>query len=471
MLRFTHNSAPRWMLLRSLLAATLALATLPQVNAQSVSNATLRPFVVGIRPVVRNGAVGGVSIDAAGVVSRCQVDELNQLRSEREKALQPVPADLGHPSELRKISLRRLEAAISQLRQKNLPVTDELQNLAGLQRVRYLFVDPAQKDIILAGPAEGWKVGEQGAVVGRTTGQPVLQLDDLVLALRTAEAAGDEPISCSIDPTPAGVQRLHRLSRSLSGRPSEESLRRMENALGPQQITVKGVPADSRFARVMVSADFLMKRLAMGFDASPVDGLPSYLEMLKANTAAAPRDAMPRWWLAPKYEPLLRDAGGLAWELRGPGVQAMTEDTIFQRDGTVRSGRSHPLAKKWADAFTERYAALSKQSPVFAELRNCMDLAVVAALIVKEDLPAKANFAMPLLMNVKAVQVAGWHVPKTVDSRASLLQRGREWIVSVSGGVELNSWAVADKSEERPELAVVRERAMPAEETGWWWWD
>jgi hypothetical protein len=434
-----------------------------------VSAVTQRPFVIGFIPVVGNGVVGGVAIDAKGVISKIEQDELGRLRAAREKALQPVSTDLARPSELRKVSLRMLEQTINDLRRKNLPVTDEIHHLAGLQRIRYVFIDPDHKDIILCGFAEGWKIGEQGTVVGRTTGMPVLQIDDLVLALRTAEAAGDEPISCSIDPTREGVQRFTRM---LTGglRVTEQTLSRMEKALGPQQITIKGVSPDSRFARVMVSADFLLKRLAMDFEKSPVDGLPSYLELIKESADNPPRDAMPRWWLAPRYEPMLRDADGLSWELRGPGVCVMTEDTLFAEDGqAARAGKAHPAAKKWANTFSDKYADLSRALPVFAELRNCMDLAVVAALLVKEDLPAKAAFKMPLLMSAKEVKVAGWHVPKTVPSRASFVKKGRDYIVSVSGGVEINSWAAADKVEERRELAAVRGKAISAAPARWWW--
>ena len=51
----------------------------------------------------------------------------------------------------------------------------------------------------------------------------------------------------------------------------------MEEAVGPQTITVTGVPDTSHFARVIVAADFRMKRLAMNFEPAPVDGMPSFL--------------------------------------------------------------------------------------------------------------------------------------------------------------------------------------------------
>ena len=60
----------------------------------------------------------------------------------------------------------------------------------------------------------------------------------------------------------------------------------MEQALGPQTITVTGVPATSHFARVMVAADYRMKRLSMNMEPAPIAGLPSYLEMMSGGSRA-----------------------------------------------------------------------------------------------------------------------------------------------------------------------------------------
>ena len=52
---------------------------------------------------------------------------------------------------------------------------------------------------------------------------------------------------------------------------------------------------------------------------------------------------MPRWWLAPKYEPLRRDNDGLAWELRGQGVRCLTEQDFLDSDGPETAlGQSRP---------------------------------------------------------------------------------------------------------------------------------
>jgi hypothetical protein len=458
------------------LALVLATCLLPRhSHAQaSIAFTEQRPFVIGFIPVVgAGGAVGGVSIDAKGVLARSDVDQTQKLRDARQRALQEIAGELQAPSQMRKISLRGLTAAIEQRVKAGLPATDDLQNLAGLTRIEFVFVVPERGDIVLAGPAEGWQVNNQGCVVGIKSGQSVLQLDDLIVALRTAkqQPATGELITCSIDPTKEGIARFTRMLKSRDLQVNEATVAKLEAAVGPQQITLTGVPPSTHFAQVLVAADFLMKRLAMNFEPAPIAGLPSYMELLQDESAPMPKNAMPRWWMAPRYEPLLKDEEGLAWQLRGPGVQTLTEEGFLGRGGAIvaRKAQENSLAKKWADAMTSKYEDLAAELPVFAELRNCMDLAVVAALLVKEDLPARAGCDLSVLLEDKRIAVAEYPVPKTIDSRASLIRKEGRWVISVSGGVELDSWAVLDRAETRAELADVRVKSSAAKQNRWWW--
>ncbi len=449
-------------------AVGLALIATQAANGQFTGNFELRPFVVGLIPIVGNGAVGGVSIDAAGVLARSDLDTVGRLREARLNALSPIDSELAATSRCRKISLRRLSAAIDARRLTREPLEDALQNLAGLTRIEFVFLFPEDQDIVLAGPAEGWRVDDRGNVVGLTSGQPALQLDDLVIALRTAKAAtSGRGISCSIDPTEDGLKRLRPLLKSATF--SEATVDRLAHALGPQQVTITGIPPSSHFAHVLVAADFLMKRLGMNFERAPVEGLPSYMELLASRTAPRPKSAMPRWWMAPKYEPLLKDADGLAWQLNG-GVQTLTEDGYLGSSGAVTpTGREDPLAKNWADAMTNNYAALAKALPVFAELRNCIDLAVVAALLVKENLQGKSGCDLSLLLDENRIAVAEHPIPKSVDSRASFIRKGRDWIISLSGGIQVDSWSALDRYEMSAELPKMRAASIPAKTHRWWW--
>lgn len=422
--------------------------------------------------VFQQPAVGGVLIDAGGVLVNAEVDKMNLLRDLRAKALQEIPADLSRPSKQRKISLRFLAAALADQQQIGGPLPDEIKYLAGMQRIQYVFVYPDRNDIVLVGYGEGWKVGPTGEVVGVTTGQPVLLLDDLVVAMRTAHDASQGGLSCSIDPTAEGLKRLQTALKGQKtiGANPQATIHGIEQELGPQTITVTGVPATSHFARVMVAADYRMKRLAMNLDPAPIAGLPSYLEMMNAGGSRGLSTMLPRWWLAANYDPLLTDGEGLAWELRGTGVKAMTEDDFLATNGDRKhSGKASPKAQKWADNMTAKYGELSQHDSIFGQLRNCMDLAVVAALISKEELGTRASCDLGLLASATGLTLDQFAAPKQVDSKASFIKKGSNWIISASGGVLIHSWGIADKKEKSDSLAPIRERALAASGKRWWW--
>jgi hypothetical protein len=395
------------------------------------------------------------------------------VRDARTRSLKPIGDDLRATSPLRKVSLKGIAATIEQSRLKGIPITDELQYLAGLQRVQFVFVYPEQRDIVLAGFAEGWRIDSQGNVVGQSTGSPVLQLDDLVVALRTArEAATGNGITCSMDPTPEGTQRVQKLLATRGLQMNPTTVGRLEAALGSQEIRLTGIPPGSHFAYVMVAADVMLKRLGMNYEPSPIAGMPSYLEMLQKSAGSGPLNAMPRFWLAPNYEPMLKDPDGLAWQLRGPGVQALAEDGTLKSAETRLVGRTkrQSLADQWAATMTEKYSAIAAAMPAFQELRNCMDLAVIAALFVKEDLPGKANCDLSVFLDEKRLKVAQHHVPKTMPSQATALPKGRQWIIGLSGGIEVNSWSVLERIEVATEQSRIRDSIkLPADNR--WWWD
>jgi len=411
--------------------------------------------------------VGGVSINTDGLLSNVTADALGMLKKARVESFEQVPDGLNGVSATRKVSLRRLEETIVECVRNNKPLPDAVKYLAGLQHVEYVFVYPEQKDIVLVGFGEGWEVNDQGAVVGITTRRPVMLLDDLLVALRTAQAASQGGITCSIDPTAEGLARLKGYlgEQKTMGDP-DATVNNIERALGIQNISVNGVPSGSHFARVLVAADYRMKRIAMAFDPSPVRGLPSYLQMAPAGRTVQ----TPRFWLEPRFEALLRDPDGLAWQLQGASVKAMTEEDLATASGSIKhSGKANPVAQKWADTMTHKYAELAAADSIFGQLQNCMELAVVGALVAKERLADKAGNSLPTLLDPSVVKTAEFSTPRQVESKASVLKKGRHWVISASGGVAISSWELADMAKTSETVAAERGKATPAAGSNWWW--
>lgn len=422
--------------------------------------------------------VGGITIDAEGVLTRGEYITDKETLEAVRAASAALPNDMKGRGALRKISLKKLNTAIVNhlAKNDNTPLPDEIRFLAGLQRVQYVFVYPEENDIVLAGFGEGWKVLDSGNVVGLTTGRQVLMLDDLLVALRSAEQARQGGISCSIDPTPDGLQRFVELQKSLTAAALEGQPRaildNLQTALGLQTISVEGVDKDTHFARVLVAADYRMKCLAMNLvDKQPLKDLPNYLGMVQSSSRGVP-SSLPRWWLATDYEPLRTDGAGLAWELRGPGVKTMTEDSQLAANGNLKStGKSSGPAKRWADLMTSKYEALSLKEPIFAELRNIMDLAVIGALISKERLIEKAGLEAHSLLSKEGMATASFATPKHVPSIASVVNTKKSYVISASGGVMLDSWQVADRKETSKDIDQTRADAKVAGRDADWWWN
>ena len=154
--------------------------------------------------------VGGIAIRPDGVIER-QSEPLDPLVRQQwlETFQKQKDAALEARVDRRMVSLRGLHAALEASVREGTPLPDAVCFLGGLQRVEYVFLDPERHDVVLAGPGEGWTVDAQGNVVGVSNGQPVLRLEDLIVALRTAEnAQRDQGISCSINPTAEGAAAL-----------------------------------------------------------------------------------------------------------------------------------------------------------------------------------------------------------------------------------------------------------------------
>ena len=90
-------------------------------------------------------------------------------------------------------------------------------------------------------------------------------------------------------------------------------------------------------------------------------------------------------------------------------------------------------------------------------------------MIVKENLPAKAGDSLPVLMDSSAVKLQQYPTPKEVDSKTSTLKKGRNWLISASGGVSIQSWAIVDRAQKSDAPAAVRAKAIPAAAANWCW--
>jgi hypothetical protein len=417
--------------------------------------------------------VGGISVDTDGIV-RAVDDKL--LDESVRKARQAVAtADLpAAPTDMRHVSLARIVAAVRKVADQKASLPPDLLLLGGLERVTHLFVVPEMHDIVMAGPADRPAVAADGTPVAQRSGRPLLRLEDFIVALRSIELSRGGGILCSIDPTPEGLARLQEfLSRQKTmGRDPRAVFRGMEEALGPQVVTVGGVPADSRFARVLVGADHAMKRIGMGHEPSGVKELPSYLSMVRPGGRSS---SLPRFWLEAEYEPLARDANELTWRIGDRRMKCLSANDGVGAVGIQRGvGAPDDNLDAWCRAMTEHYDRLTPRHPVFAELVNCVDLAVVAALIRGRQLDERAGCDLRPLLDDRVVPLPRYDAATRSSTIANGLKKGSNWVLSASGGVLVHPWRFAGNVRRADDLSEARtaataRRPETAAATAAWW--
>jgi hypothetical protein len=422
----------------------------------------------------------GVAIDAEGVLRvKTFGDPGGQLRRDRIAAAKStLGPTLASFSKMRKISLNRLEQAI--LDHQN-TLTDEMRYLAGLQRVHYVFYYPESKDIVLAGPAEGWAPDASGRVVGISTGRPVVQLQDLVVALRAFPPSGDKTalIGCSIDPTQEGQVAMQQFIRSvhLTGPPSGDQVRSIaegvRSSLGLQVVTVNGVSPKSHYAQVLVEADYRMKLIGIGLETPPIR-MVSYADRAGRSDS---HNAMQRWYFVPDYQCVRQSDDAMAMELVGDGVKLVGEDEVVMANGQRRAatGRKSKASQAFTSTFTKKYPELAERSPVYAELRNLVDLAIAAAFIQEKDYYDKAGWKMPFFGNEQEFPVEVYSIPKTVESAVNALWKGQTLLTPIGGGVTIEATEALKSdnvlSDQKGTLAKAREAVKLKLAKGQWWWD
>jgi hypothetical protein len=228
----------------------------------------------------------------------------------------------------------------------------------------------------------------------------------------------------------------------------------MKEAFGPQQIKLEGLAADSHMARVILAADYRMKLYGMNLAKAPVQGLPSYIEMISNQSAVSQLQS--RWWMACDYSAIEHSADRKAWKITGPGIKTLTEQEQIAADGTYKqTGKADKQAKRWAENFTKKMDELAVADPVFGELRNVMDLCLVAAIIESQDLQSLANCDLAAIVGDSSrIELPKCDVAKSLDPQCSFIQTVQGWVVTASGGVLVDSWQTASVTKVNDSVAA-----------------
>ena len=423
----------------------------------------------------------GVSFDAQGVLQlKTFTDPTGQLIARRAAAARAkLAGNLARPAAARNISLVRLQAAISRLHRQGEPPSSAMQKLAGLTRVTAAFCYPESGDIVLAGPAEPWVEDLSGRSVGIETGRPTLLLKDLAVALRAYQPESQHRgfVGCTINPRPEGLSKLVQFQRTIPrsiprhqrASVTHQVARGVRESLGMAEVKVFGVSPRTHFARVMIEADYRMKRIAIGVEPPPVR-MTTYASAMTTAHAGV----LERWWFTPAYEGVRASPDRLAMQLTGQGIQLQTENKEIRRDGSIVDAGRRPTRATlaFAHSFTKRYGDVAEASPVYAQLRQLTDWLIVFAYLREHQWYRQAGWTPDHLLDESVYPINTLEEAVSAPVVVNAFWKRNRMFTPAGGGVSIEAEAALEAMTDADEsLAKARASNRPAEDADQWWWD
>jgi hypothetical protein len=221
-----------------------------------------------------------------------------------------------------------------------------------------------------------------------------------------------------------------------------------------------------------------MKLVGMGLEEGTL-GVTSYLDSIEvAKGQAPPPMSVLRWWFTLNYQALKATPDRDGFEIRGSGVQVLSENEFLtQRGDRVHTGKSDELTAKFADSFTKHFETLAAKYPVYADMRNIFDLALVAALVKSHDLAGQADWHLTHFGPAGEYQVELGIAPARVESVINhRVINGKHVVAGVSGGVTVDPRKLASREAvevvKSGEVSEYRQNSAPASlPRHAWWWD
>lgn len=201
--------------------------------------------------------------------------------------------------------------------------------------------------------------GDDVIIIGEPASSPEFQLsiDEIVEGVRSGYVRDAVPF-CSLDPDPADIG-------------------------GVQAVRVGGVPENSVFARTMLDADFLMKKIAAGT-------VTVNLKDFRSLAAIAPRylqgserfESMSRFWFSPAASvpgDIELSADG-RFVLFSGAMQVLSEQMVNSQEGLVGTGSSDPIASEFAAGFTSALPELERTFPDIGRLHGLFDVVMMTRI-------------------------------------------------------------------------------------------
>jgi hypothetical protein len=222
-----------------------------------------------------------------------------------------------------------------------------------------------------------------------------------------------------------------------------------------------------------------MKLVGIGREEGTLD-VPDYFELVKASKNRNQSSlSLLRWWFTVEYDALLTTDNRDVYELRGQGVRLQGENEFLAAGGArVSTGKADEFNQEFADRFTKHFAMLAQKYPIYAELQNLFDLALVAAVLKSDGVAERCGWEAGGLRDPAIFAPERRTVPATVDSVVNSTEINPTTIMAAAAGgvsIDMRNLARGESMEidDRGALAKVLGSAASPDDLRprAWWWD
>jgi hypothetical protein len=307
----------------------------------------------------------------------------------------------------------------------------------------------------------------------------------MIVVLRHVMSEKRATFGCSITPVQDRLAATQQYLNETSKSPLKPGIKARKDwfngirtTLGKQRIEINGLDGRTHAARVLVEADYRMKLVGIGLEPGVV-GMTNYLDAVTtdASSSTPPMDVL-RWWFAMNYDAIVASKDRLAFELRGQGVLVLCENELLKQTGErVHTGEANDLNVAFTRSFTKHFPELCKKYPIYGELRNLFDLAIVGALIKSEQAAKVADWNMTCFGREGDYVPQSAVAPQWVDSVVNHRVLNKTQIVAgVSGGVSAEPYEYVGKDRLAEDINGVlakqkkfQDRYRPDGRERWWW--
>jgi tetratricopeptide (TPR) repeat protein len=335
-------------------------------------------------------------------------EDVSQTLTWLDHRVNTALAGEGNVAELERpvvVSLRSLVTAAIPFGEHWETLPDNLRHPGQLRRLHGLLIDAEKNDVLLVGSTEG-------------QGEP-LTIDELIVGFRSAWCDASTPL-CSLEPDP-------------------------QNMGGPQTAVIAGVDRETQFARVMLDADYTMKRLVFGqlkIDSPGFVDLHSayaayFASQGKENAALANHWTARFWFMpAPPAEGAIRLSADGSLAMFDCRVQVLTENLAQRGNSFANTGSRNPVVERITTNFSEHFDLFEGRFPVIRELHALCDIALAAQLARKMNAPHDLLTAL-VRLPVRRVEVpltyAGLNLPiEIADVKVGAIQGGVNMVEAVT---------------------------------------